>query len=123
MRAVIVGAVESSRIAIEAIARASGWSLALVITLPPALAVRHDDYVDLASAAANAGAPVHYVNNVNSDDALEAIRALNADAVFVIGWSQICGEGFRAACENRVIGFHPAPLPRLPVELSFLGPS
>ena len=113
MRAVIVGAVESSRIAIEAVDRASGWSLALVLTLPRELAYRHDDFVDLAPAAAKAGARIHYVNNINSDDALEAIRMQDADAVFVIGWSQICGEAFRAVCGNRVIGYHPAALPRL----------
>ena len=113
MKAVIVGAVESSRVAIEAIARARDWSLALVLTLPPELAYRHDDYVDLAPAAAENGAQIHYVSNVNSDDSLQAIRAVDADAVFVIGWSQICGESFRAACKDHVVGFHPSPLPRL----------
>jgi methionyl-tRNA formyltransferase len=33
--------------------------------------------------------------------------------VFVIGWSQICRSAFREAAGDRVIGFHPAPLPRL----------
>lgn len=113
MKAVIVGAVESSRITIEAIARASDWSLELVLTLPPELAFRHDDFVDLAPAAELGGARIHYVSNINSDDALNAIQAADADAVFVVGWSQICGELFRSACKNRVIGFHPAPLPRL----------
>lgn len=113
LKAVIVGAVESSRIAIESIARASRWSLELVLTLPPELAHRHDDYVDLASAAAQAGARLQFANDINSDEAIEAIRAVGADYIFVIGWSQICGDRFRAACKNHVIGFHPAPLPRL----------
>ena len=113
MKAVIVGAVESSLIAIEAVARAPDWSLALVLTLPPELAFRHDDFVDLTPAAKRGGAEVHFVSNINSDDALGAIRAADADAVFVVGWSQICGEIFRSACKNQVVGFHPAPLPRM----------
>ena len=113
MRAVIVGAVESSRIAIESVARSPEWSVALVLTLPKELAGRHDDFVDLAPAAASAGADIRYIENINSADGLQALREAEADAAFVIGWSQICGQEFRSACNDRVIGFHPAPLPRL----------
>src|SRR3546814_7956697 len=51
-------------------------------------------------------------SDVCSSD-LDAIRAADADYVFVIGWSQICGREFQAAAHGQVIGYHPAPLPRL----------
>lgn len=113
MRAILIGAVESSRIALEAIARAPGWHLPLVISLPLDLARRHSDFVDLAPAARAAGADYLEADNINHAEVLEAIVKADADYVFVIGWSQICGAGFRAACRDRVIGYHPAPLPRL----------
>lgn len=113
MRAVLIGAVESSRIAIEAIARADGWSLPMVLTLPQDKAGRHSDFVDLAPAAARASAELVRVADSNSDEAISAIRAARPDIAFVIGWSQICKEAFRSALGGRVVGYHPAPLPRL----------
>src|SRR3546814_2322762 len=49
----------------------------------------------------------------NAADVLEAVSALAPDYVFVIGWSQICKPAFRQAAGGQVIGYHPAPLPRL----------
>src|SRR3546814_501635 len=49
----------------------------------------------------------------NAPDVLEAVSALAPDYVFVIGWSQICKPAFRQAAGGQVIGYHPAPLPRL----------
>lgn len=112
MRAVIVGAVESTHVAIEEIAK-SGWELALVVTLPPEAASRHSDFVDLAPAAARAGAAVHHCRQVNDAATLEAIRAAAPDYLFIIGWSQICGPELMATCPDRVIGYHPAALPRM----------
>jgi methionyl-tRNA formyltransferase len=113
VRAVLVGAVESSEVILEAVARAPGWMIALVLTLPGAKSARHSDFVDLAPAAAAAGAQLLHVDNVNSEEAVRAILDAEADYVFVVGWSQICGARFRSACGDRVIGYHPAPLPRL----------
>lgn len=113
MRAILIGAVESSRVAIEAIGAAGGWALPLVLSLPNELAQRHSDFVDLAPAAKAAGARFMPITNVNSPESLAAIRAADADYIFVIGWSQICGAEFRALLPDRIIGFHPAPLPRM----------
>jgi methionyl-tRNA formyltransferase len=111
-RAVLVGAVESSAVAIRAIAR-SGWDLALVITLPLENSERHSDFVDLGSDAAAVGADVHRTSQVNNAATLAAIRAAQPDYVFVVGWSQICGPDFLDVAPGRVIGYHPAALPRM----------
>lgn len=113
MKALVVGAVEGTRVAVETVARAPGWELAGVLTLPPELASRHSDFVDLAPQAQAAGAQLLPFASSNSPEALAAIRDLAPDFTFVIGWSQICGPEFRAACGGNVIGYHPAPLPRL----------
>jgi methionyl-tRNA formyltransferase len=113
MRAILVGAVESSRVALEAIASAPGWRLPLVLSLPTELGGRHSDFVDLSEPALAAGAEFRPVRNINDPDVLSLIRAADADYVFVIGWSQICRGEFQAAARDRVIGYHPAALPRL----------
>ena len=113
MRAVVVGAVESSRIAVEAIGDAAGWDLSLVISLPPSLEHRHSDFVDLSDAAARAGATMLHAADINSPEICEAIVAAGPDYVFVIGWSQICRPGFMAIAPGRMIGYHPAALPRM----------
>ena len=113
MRAVLVGAVESSRVALNRIARASDCTLALVVTLPPEKAGRHSDFVDLGPAAREAKCAILHVENINNPDAVSAIAEAAPDFVFVIGWSQICGPEFCATASGKVIGYHPAPLPRL----------
>ena len=56
MRTVLIGAVESSRVALRTAAAAPGCEVAAVVTLPPELAARHSDYVDLGAVAREAGA-------------------------------------------------------------------
>src|SRR3546814_16986176 len=55
MRAILAGAVESSRVALGAIARTPGWTLPLVISLPRDLDGRHSDFADLSGPARSAG--------------------------------------------------------------------
>lgn len=113
MRAVVIGAVESTRIAIECIARSPGWSLPLVVTLPPNLGHRHSDFVDLAEPARIAGAEVFTAANGNTPDSLDAIRAVDPDFVFIVGWSQIAKPELISIPRHGTIGYHPAPLPRM----------
>lgn len=113
MRAILVGAVESSRIALERIAASGEWTCPLVLTLPAGKAGRHSDFVDLGPEAEKAGSRIRPIDSVNDPVVLELLREEKADAIFVIGWSQICGEAFRKAAGGTLIGYHPAPLPRL----------
>ena len=113
MRAIVVGAVESSRIAVETIAHASGWELPLVVSLPPGLAQRHSDFVDLSAVAEQAGATMLHAADINAPDICEAIAAAEPDYVFIIGWSQICGPELMSIAPSRMIGYHPTALPRM----------
>ncbi|QRM57002.1 methionyl-tRNA formyltransferase [Sinorhizobium sp. BG8] len=112
MRIVFVGAVETSRVALEALVRA-GRPPALVITLPREAAHRHSDFSDLRSLARACGSRVFETTNINSPETLEAMRAVDPDLTLVIGWSQVCREPFRAVARGGSVGFHPAALPRL----------
>lgn len=84
-----------------------------MVTLPDTLRSRHSDFSDLAPLAEKAGAKLHRSANSNESETIAAIRAANPDYVFVIGWSQICGDEFLGICPGKAIGYHPAPLPRL----------
>ncbi|AEG49850.1 Methionyl-tRNA formyltransferase [Sphingobium chlorophenolicum L-1] len=112
-RALLIGAVETTRIAFDAITRHPGWDVAALVTLDPAHAARHSDYVDLRPAALERGCRIVHVDNINREDALSAIRDAGADIAFVMGWSQICGAAFRDLFPGGVVGYHPAALPRL----------
>ncbi|WP_037470516.1 methionyl-tRNA formyltransferase [Sinorhizobium fredii] len=112
MRIVFVGAVESSKIALEALinmARAP----ALVVTLPPESAGRHSDFADLGAVGRSAGCAVFYTTDINHPAVLEAMASVEPDLTFVIGWSQVCRQPFRDVARLGTIGFHPAALPRL----------
>ncbi|ACP22659.1 methionyl-tRNA formyltransferase (plasmid) [Sinorhizobium fredii NGR234] len=112
MRIVFVGAVESSRIALEALIK-TGRAPALVITLPPELAGRHSDFADLEVVGRTAGCAVCFTTDINHPAVLEAMASVEPDLTFVIGWSQICRQPFRDVARLGTIGFHPAALPRL----------
>lgn len=111
-RAVIVGAVESTAVAIRALRRA-GWKLPLVVTLPKDKSGRHSDFVDLTADAEAAGAQIFCTTQTNASETIAAIKAAMPDYIFVVGWSQICGPEFLNVAPGKVIGYHPAALPRL----------
>ena len=113
MKAVVVGAVESTRVTLKALADDSRWQVSAVVTLPPDLSGRHSDFVDLSADARACGARLIAAANSNAPEVIEAVRSVGADFAFVIGWSQICKPEFRAAAGGAVIGYHPAALPRL----------
>lgn len=112
MKIALVGAVESSQRALSALIDA-GCAPTIVVTLAADLAKRHSDFVDLAPLAQAHGVAVARVRNINDPDAIEVIRTAAPDFIFVVGWSQICGAQFMELAPGRVIGYHPAPLPRM----------
>ena len=113
MRAVVVGAVGSTEVVLDAFAEAEDWEVALVVTLPLELKERHSDFVDLGPQAEALGAAVLRAAKTNVPETLDAIREAQPDYIFVVGWSQLCGSDFLAIRPGKVIGYHPAALPRL----------
>ena len=64
-----------------------------------------DDFADLHKC------PVIKIRNVNDPDAVEAIRRLDLDWLFIIGWSQIARAEVLASTRQGVLGMHPTLLP------------
>ena len=112
-RALLIGAVETTTIAFDALIRHPDWTVGGVVTLQPELSHRHSDFTDITVAARARDCPVIHVDNINRDEALDAMANVRPDYVFVMGWSQICGPRFMERFSDRVIGYHPAALPRL----------
>lgn len=111
MRIALVGAVEGSRVALDALLGA-GFPPALLVTLPLEAGDRHSDFIDLASPARASGIDVHFTRNINATETVLAIQAARIDVTMVVGWSQICRKPFLRAARLGTLGFHPAPLPR-----------
>ena len=112
MRVVLIGAVESSAAALRAIC-AAGMAPSLVVTLPRERAATHSDFVDLGPIADGCGASILRVTRSDDPGLLAALRDLGPDLIIVVGWSQLVGAELRATARLGVLGFHPAPLPRM----------
>ncbi len=112
MKVVLVGAVDSTRAALDALVE-SGHAPDMLVTLPVELSRRHSDFVDLGPPAAAAGVAIHRTERSEAAETLDVLRARAPDLILVIGWSQICGPAFRAIPRLGTIGFHPSALPRL----------
>lgn len=113
MKCILVGAVGSTELALETIMQSPDWSLELLVTLPLEAAGRHSDFVDLEPLARRADAAILRTKNINDAPSLARIAQCDADYIFVIGWSQLCGPAFMALKPDAIIGYHPAALPRL----------
>ena len=112
MRIVLVGAVESSLVALEELTALQAPP-ELVITLPQSALHRHSDSVDLVPTATGQGVEVFHTSDINSKETLEVLRREPPDFVLIVGWSQLCDTAFRSIARLGCIGFHPAPLPRM----------
>lgn len=110
MRIVLIGAVDSSRVALEVLGRVED-RVPAVLTLPRSRAHRHSDFVDLRPPAESLGIPVHEISNVNDAKTLNILRSCAPDYAFVIGWSQICGSEFLRIPRGGCVGYHPSLLP------------
>lgn len=112
LRIALVGAVQSTEVALRALAEC-GHAPALVFTLPVEKQARHSDFVDLAPLAAELGVKLARVDDVNSPQAVAALRDSAPDLLLVIGWSRICGAEFRGVARLGTLGYHPTLLPRM----------
>lgn len=113
MRAAVVGAVGSTAVLLEKLEQSEGWEVPIIVTLPEELYGRHSDLVELSGHAQRLGALLHRTARTNDPETLEAILAAEPDFIFVVGWSQLCSAEFLALRPGKVIGYHPAALPRL----------
>lgn len=110
MHSVLLGAVESTRVALE---RMAAHSLAprLVWTLSPEAGKRrHSDYCDLRPLCRRLGVPVE--DAPESSEEYEArLKRERPDFLWVIGWSRLLPPSILGIPRQGAIAFHPSLLP------------
>jgi methionyl-tRNA formyltransferase len=112
MKIIVVGAVESTAVAIEQMCL-QGLVPAAIITLPKQKRTLHSDYVDLSDIAAIHGIDILEEADVNTQECIDAVARLEPDFIFVIGWSRLVKEPFRNLASKGVLGYHPTLLPKM----------
>jgi methionyl-tRNA formyltransferase len=109
-RIVCVGSNEESKVALEGLVQA-GAAIVGVVTWPAGARSGISDYVDLHPLCAKHGIPCIDTEDINQPDTVDAIRGLQPDHVFVLGWSQLLGNDAIDVPHRYVVGSHPTPLP------------
>jgi len=111
MRTVWVSFDTIGRDCLEAAAEA-GAEIVGVATLPGPIDPNRSGQCAFDEVASRLGAELHETQDINSDETLAWLRSLEADLVFVVGWSQLVREPFIAEAREGVFGMHPTLLPR-----------
>ena len=89
----------------------AGAPIKAVLTLRPDLAAKRSGGADYFPVCGKHGVPLHYISDVNNDDAKKILADVNADVVFVIGWHQIVRPDALRLARVGMIGAHASLLP------------
>ena len=111
MRTVWVSFDTMGRDCLEA-AAAAGAEVAGVITLPGPVDPNRSGQCAFDEIASRLGAELVETMDVNSEETVAAVRALDPELVFVVGWSQLVRGPFIELAREGVFGMHPTLLPR-----------
>ncbi len=93
-------------------AAAAGAEIVGIVTLPGPIDANLSGQCSFDEVAARLGAKLHETRDVNSEETLEAVRSLDPELIFVVGWSQLVREQLIALAREGVFGMHPTLLPR-----------
>ena len=111
MRTVWVSFDTIGRDCLEAAADA-GAEIVGVLTLPGPIDPNRSGQCSFDETAQRLEAALVETTDVNSEETLETLRALDPELVFVVGWSQLVRGQFLALAREGVFGMHPTLLPR-----------
>lgn len=111
MRTVWVSFDRVGRDCLEA-AAAVGAEVVGIVTLPGPIDPSRSGQCSFDDVAGRLGATLHETHDINADETLEAVRALDPQLIFVVGWSQLVKDPFIALAGEGVFGMHPTLLPR-----------
>ena len=93
-------------------AAASGAEIVGVVTMPGPIDPARSGQCAFDEVASQHGATLVETDDVNAEATLDAVRPLDPELVFVIGWSQLVRDPFIALAREGVFGMHPTLLPR-----------
>jgi methionyl-tRNA formyltransferase len=111
VRAVWVSFDAAGRVCLEATA-AAGAEIVGIVTLAGPIEVARSGQVPFDDLARRFDAALLETNDVNSVATVAAVRELEPDLIFVVGWSQLVRREFIALAARGVFGMHPTLLPR-----------
>jgi methionyl-tRNA formyltransferase len=111
MRTVWVSFDTIGRDCLEAAASA-GAEIVGVLTLPGPIDPNRSGQCSFDEVAERFDAALIETGDINALDTLNAVRKLEPELVFVIGWSQLVHDPFIATAREGVFGMHPTLLPR-----------
>jgi len=83
-----------------------------VVTLPGPIDPNRSGQCSFDEVAARLGAKLHETSEINAEETLAFVRALDPELIFVVGWSQLVRDPFIALAREGVFGMHPSLLPR-----------
>ena len=95
-----------------AAAAEAGAEVAAVVTLPGPIDPNRSGQCSFDELAADLGARLIETADVNSPETIAAIREVDPDLIFVVGWSQLVMDEFIGLPRHGVFGMHPTLLPR-----------
>jgi methionyl-tRNA formyltransferase len=90
----------------------AGAEVAAVVTLPGPIDPDRSGQCSFDEIAADLGARLIETADVNAPDTIAAIREVDPDLIFVVGWSQLVMDEFIGLPQHGVFGMHPTLLPR-----------
>ncbi|HUG64845.1 MAG TPA: methionyl-tRNA formyltransferase [Gaiellaceae bacterium] len=94
------------------VAAEAGADIVGVVTLPGPIDPNRSGQCAFDDVAAKFDAVLHETRDVNSNETIAAVRPLEPDLIFVVGWSQLVRGPFIALAREGVFGMHPTLLPR-----------
>ena len=107
----LIGCVKSSDIALNTLLENTKINFNLLICSKKS--TFNSDFVDLGEKAKKKKIEFIYEENIKDFNAQKRILDNHKiDLVFVIGWSKIIKEPILSSYKNKIIGFHPAELPK-----------
>jgi methionyl-tRNA formyltransferase len=111
MRTVWVSFDTIGRDCLEA-AAGSGAQIVGVVTFPGPIDPNRSGQCSFDDVVARLDAALVETRDVNSLETLNAIRKLEPELIFVVGWSQLVHDPFIALASEGAFGMHPTLLPR-----------
>src|SRR2546423_12216242 len=95
-----------------AAAAEAGADVVAVVPLPGPIAPHRSGQCSFDEIAAELGARLVETADVNSPETIAALREVEPDMIFVVGWSQLVLDVFIRLPKQGVFGMHPTLLPK-----------
>jgi methionyl-tRNA formyltransferase len=95
-----------------AAAAEAGAEVVAIVTLPGPIDPNRSGQCSFDEIAAELGAGLIETADVNSPETVAAVREVDPDLIFIVGWSQLVMDEFIGLPRHGVFGMHPTLLPK-----------